>query len=137
MPEAYHLEPPPSDNLVHRLRLAGAAVLLLTGVGWVAGPAEWRSSPTYYVVSGGPVGMRAWGVVFTVLGAVQLYYLIGRHWTAARRALIVGAGLTAGWAASFVLGAFVGKLAGVSGPLFWAFFSFAQATAARRIDRYR
>jgi hypothetical protein len=122
------------DPWLQRTRVATAFVFLTMGAGYAFGSPLWRSSPSFAVVKM-VMPMQAWGAVFIVIGLVQSTALLRHRYDLLRVALIIGAGLTAAWAVSFVAAALIGKLTGASGPATWGFFSMAQITQAGRVRR--
>jgi hypothetical protein len=122
------------DPWLQRIREATAFVFLTMGAGYTFGPDQWRSSPSFAVVKQA-MGLRAWGYVFLAIGIAQAVALLWRRFDLLRLALIVGAGITAAWAVSFVAAALIGKLTGASAPALWGFFSMVQITQAGRVRR--
>lgn len=114
---------------VRRLRIATALVWLTMGFGHLFGPAVWRSSPSYHVIAS-ILPLRAWGGVFVAIGMLQLASLISEM--GHRIGLVLGAGVAAMWATSFVAAALVQRLTGVGGPALYGFLSFAQVVESGR-----
>lgn len=103
-------------TLRRRLVRLTALTWLLLGVALVAGPDEWRSSPTYTVVRD-VAPLRAWGGLFVVIGAAELAALAARRRTAGQLVLGVGAAAAGAWLVSFAIAAVDGEL--VSVPALW------------------
>lgn len=112
-----------------RLRATRASLFLIAmawltmGLGHLIGADAWRSSPSYTVIRLW-VPLRAWGVVFVIIGLVDLVATFhnSKAWTLG---IIVGAGVATCWGASFVAAALIHQLTGAGWPL-WFYFGFSQ-----------
>jgi hypothetical protein len=102
------------EPLRHRLALVAGVTWLVLGVGLAAGPGKWRSSPSYTEVAR-ILPLRAWGVVFLVIGVAELVVALG---AALGRLIFAVGGLVAlAWVVAFLLAAVNAELVGV--PALW------------------
>jgi FtsH-binding integral membrane protein len=106
-----------------------AAGLLGAGLGFILGPARWRSSPSY-TVAAQIMPIMAWAWVMVCAGLWKAVAYAARARAAVRFGSALGGSVALAWGTALVLSAITGALTGWSGVPAWLTVAGVQLAGA-------